>query len=221
MSDKPFILGVNDSLAIVGGTFDPVHLGHVEPVNHACSELDITHGLWVPCKLPPHKDRPSTTEQARVDMLNFAIENLDNHQVYQWELQQNNTSYSFHTLTHLRDLYPTQQLFFFMGADSLLNFTQWYQWENILKLCHLVVSARPGFDVSNIPPTLQKRIQSMDIPVTAEHGTIIWFDAVSRSISSSQIREEVRTNAKIREHLNQSVYNYMITNELYRNAKQR
>ena len=205
------------AIAIVGGTFDPIHKGHILPVDYACKTLGIDKVIWVPCKLPPHKARPNTAEAHRVNMLRLATTVSDKNELCTWELDRSETSYSFHTISMFAERYPDRQRFFFMGADSLLNFKQWYRWQDILSQCHLVVNARPGFNLSLLPEDLHNLVRTpQELLIShAKTGNIIVFDSIQCDISSTKVRESLRDNNKIAEYLEQSVYNYILKHNLY------
>lgn len=207
----------NRAIAIVGGTFDPIHKGHIQPVVYACKTLGIDKVFWVPCKLPPHKAIPSTAEVHRINMLQLVTADKANHELCTWELNRSETSYSFHTVSMFAEHYRAQQRFFFMGADSLLNFTQWYRWQDILSQCHLVVSARPGFNLTLLPKALRSLIRSpQELLISGvKTGNIIVFDSIQCDMSSTEVRESLRDNNKIAEYLEQSVYNYILKHNLY------
>lgn len=202
-------------LGIVGGTFDPVHNGHVNTVVHGAEKLAIDKIIWMPCKIPPHKPAPASSEKQRVTMLNYALASLNNHTVSTWELEQSQTSYSYHTINYLRAKHPDSDLYFFMGGDSLLNFTQWYRWQDIIAQCNLVVSHRPGVSLTNTPAELLDKIQKDELSASGSTGNIYCFDAISHDISSTRIREEIHENIKIQDNLQQTVYNYIVEQQLY------
>ncbi len=207
-------------LGIVGGTFDPVHNGHVNTVVHAAEKLAIDNVIWIPCKIPPHKPAPASSEKQRLTMLNYALASLSNHSVSTWELEQPQTSYSYHTINYLRAENPDSELYFFMGDDSLLNFTQWYRWQEIIAQCHLVVSHRPGVNLTAPPAELLSIIQKDRQNPRGNTGHIYSFNAVSHDISSTRIREEIHENIKLQDNLQQTVYNYIVEQQLYLNVNE-
>ncbi len=127
-----------------GGTFDPIHQGHLQSalyVQQAC-ELDSLDLL--PCHLPPHRDSTSSSAH-RAEMVRLAIAPYPQLQLNLLELERDTPSYTVDTLTQLRQQYPADILCFVIGMDSLCNFTRWHRWQDILTLCHLLVLQRPGY----------------------------------------------------------------------------
>lgn len=204
-------------IGLFGGTFDPVHNGHVNTAYHAAEQLALDMVFWIPCKIPPHKARPNTSEQHRIEMLTLALAG-SNHEISDCELSQQRTSYSIHTIELFAKRYPSSKLYFFMGMDSLLSFQSWHRWQDILSLCNLVVTSRPGSDVTELPPTLAKKItenHSLSDDNGKKNGVIYCFDNQHFDISSSILREKLENKQEIEEQLPQSVYNYIMSNQLY------
>ncbi|MFH1176821.1 MAG: nicotinate-nucleotide adenylyltransferase [Acidobacteriota bacterium] len=132
-------------LAIFGGTFDPVHLGHLLPARRVCDLFGFTQVLFVPAALPPHKQGESVTPFAhRFAMLALATQDEDRFLISDLELGRAGPSYTFETLRSLRQLSPEEELFFLLGSDSFLEIESWHRWQEIAELAHLVVLHRPG-----------------------------------------------------------------------------
>ena len=127
-----------------GGTFDPIHQGHLQAalyVQQAC-QLDSLDLL--PCHLPPHRDSPSSSSH-RAEMVRLAIAPYPQLQLNLLELQRQTPSYTVDTLEQLQQQYPADTLCFIIGMDSLCYFTRWHRWQEILQRCHLLVLQRPGY----------------------------------------------------------------------------
>lgn len=131
-----------------GGTFDPIHQGHLQSalyVQQAC-QLDSLDLL--PCHLPPHRDSPSSSTH-RAEMVRLAIASYPQLQLNLLELKRDTPSYTVDTLTELKQQYPADILCFVIGMDSLCYFTRWHRWPDILTLCHLLVLQRPGYSAAS------------------------------------------------------------------------
>lgn len=131
-----------------GGTFDPVHQGHLQSalfVQQAC-QLDSL--ALLPCHLPPHRDSP-TSSAHRAEMVRLAIAPYPQLQLNLLELERQTPSYTVDTLTQLKQQFPEDTLCFVIGMDSLCYFTRWHRWQEILRLSHLLVLQRPGYSITD------------------------------------------------------------------------
>ena len=136
-------------IGIYGGTFDPVHLGHVLSADELCQRLGFDELRLVPCHQPPHRSQPSASSQQRLEMVKLAIAGHARLIVDDCELQREGPSYTVDTLKALREtLGPDVGLCLIMGSDAFARLDSWYQWEKLLSLAHIVVLTRPG---ENIP----------------------------------------------------------------------
>ena len=131
-------------IAIFGGTFDPVHLGHINMAKQCVNALNLNTLYFMPCALPAHKMAPGISTEHRVAMLNAAIAPYPFFQLDLRELHRTGPSYSLLSLQELRAQHPNTPIVFLIGMDSFNNLDKWYQWQAITQLCHIVVYQRPG-----------------------------------------------------------------------------
>lgn len=127
-----------------GGTFDPVHQGHLQLALFARDYCQFDSLTLIPCHLPPHRAMPVAATH-RLAMLQLAIAPYPFLTINEMELKRAQASYTVDTLTLLRQQYPKDSLWFLIGMDSLLSFRRWHRWQDILGLAHLVVFQRPGY----------------------------------------------------------------------------
>lgn len=173
-----------------GGTFDPIHQGHLQSalyVQQAC-QLDSLDLL--PCHLPPHRDSASSSAH-RVEMVRLAIAPYPQLQLNLLELQRDTPSYTVDTLTELRRQYPADILCFVIGMDSLCYFTRWHRWPDILALCHLLVLQRPGYSAtSGDAPGLLQQFGSQSVAALREfsNGKILLLQNPPVDVSATAIR---------------------------------
>lgn len=173
-----------------GGTFDPIHQGHLQSalyVQQAC-QLDSLDLL--PCHLPPHRDSPSSSAH-RVEMVRLAIAPYPQLQLNLLELERDTPSYTVDTLTELRRQYPADILCFVIGMDSLCYFTRWHRWPDILALCHLLVLQRPGYSAaSGDAPGLLQQFGSQSVAALREfsNGKILLLQNPPVDVSATAIR---------------------------------
>lgn len=127
-----------------GGTFDPVHQGHLQLALFARDYCQFDSLTLIPCHLPPHRAMPVAASH-RLEMLKLAIAPYPFLNIDELELHRAHASYTVDTLTQLRQQYPKDSLCFLIGMDSLLTFRRWHRWQDILDLAHLLVFQRPGY----------------------------------------------------------------------------
>jgi nicotinate-nucleotide adenylyltransferase len=218
-TNKPLPLGKKD-IAIMGGTFDPIHKGHIETAKETAAWLDVEQLLLLPAHIPPHKNTTSVSAQHREAMVKIICHQQPLFQLDNRELIRNTASYTVTSLQEIKQEQPESRVFFIVGMDSLLNFTCWYQWQTILSLSHLVVNIRPGYQLNQINTETQQLLQNHQINDLNElkqkdAGGIIFHQNQSLDISSSEIRQRLLTNKFDKNHLAESVHHYIIQENLY------
>ena len=182
-------------MGIFGGTFDPIHFGHLRTAFEMLQALRFDEVRFMPCGSPPHRGSPIANAELRLQMVRVATEGQRGFVVDDWELQREGPSYSVDTLTALRGEFPLRPLALIIGMDAFLGLPKWYQWREILQLAHIVVAHRPGWRAPDIGPLGElvadrgtHRIGDMH---QATSGHIYVHDVTQLEISSSEIRELV------------------------------
>lgn len=214
MSDKP------DVIAVMGGTFDPVHNGHLRSALELKQELALDEVHLVPCHQTPHRKQPGRTSQQRLDMLLRAVSGEEGLCIDDRELRLDQPSYSVLTLQSLRaELGDDAVICWVMGIDAFAHFTRWHQWQRILELANLIVMTRPGFelDPSSDEASLWQRLEQ-DASGIADQasGRIIPVRLPSQlEISATYIRKQLSEGASVRYLLPDAVIEYIHLNQLY------
>jgi len=144
------VLFQENSIGILGGTFDPIHIGHTTPAECVARWLNLDKILLIPAHIPPHKKTPKINAEQRAKMVDLVCEDNSLFQCDLRELHHLTPSYTVETLKELKQDYPNKTLFFIMGMDSLLTFTQWHCYKEILTLCHLVINTRPNYSLTQL-----------------------------------------------------------------------
>lgn len=198
-------------LAIMGGTFDPIHYGHLVAAEAVRVGFDLDKVLFIPTGNPPHKKFKKITDaKHRYEMTVLATKNNPYFEVSRIEIDRVGTTYTVDTILQLKKIYGEDtQLFFITGADALLEIHTWYNFEQLLNMCELVAASRPGFDQSELEQKRQE-IQSK------YHKNIHVIEIPSLAISSTDIRERVRSNRPIRYLLPEEVQQYITEHSIYR-----
>lgn len=217
--------------AIYGGTFDPVHKGHVAVARAVLQLFELDEVLFVPAGVPPHKRNTKVTSPFhRFAMLSLATEDDEQLCISTSDLDAPEEPYAVETVARIRAALGNEtELFFLMGADSWLEITSWHDWRRLLELCHFIVMSRPGYEVSSTT------LAQMPIPVMNVQGVgcqqegllrshyqnphAFITDAVMMDISASAIRAAARAgeSERLRELVPDAVAKYIEKYTLYRN----
>lgn len=216
-------------IGIFGGTFDPVHDGHLKPAAQAVAALGLDGLVFVPAGIPPHKlDEPRTAFAHRFAMLALATQDDDRAIVSDIEIEREGPSYTFDTLSLLRARSGRAGLFFLMGSDSFAQISTWHRWDELLDLADLVVLRRPtawGDELlASVPAVLRPHVTHLGpgaAPApsgTAEHR-IYLLDHEPYPISSTEVRERVRTGRPIDDLMPAAVGRYIVKHRLYHSGE--
>jgi nicotinate-nucleotide adenylyltransferase len=199
-------------LGIFGGTFNPVHLGHMIMAQDAMEAFDLSKVLFMPCARPPHKpDAALAPAHHRFAMLEAAIEGDLRFEVSDMELQRGGTSYTIDTLRAMRAEHPGVELFFIIGADSLGELHLWREIEALLALCRIVTMARPGVK----PEALQANAINLRDPWPEQIQADIRVGHLVE-VSSTDIRYRAAEGMAIRYLVPPAVDMYIAEHSLYR-----
>jgi nicotinate-nucleotide adenylyltransferase len=182
-------------IGILGGTFDPVHFGHLRTALDVCEALALDEVRLIPCHLPPHRGRPVASPVQRVKMLEAAVRDYPALVVDQRELGREGPSYSFDTLTSLRAELGAKALCLLIGMDAFRGLTSWHRWRELIDLCHLVVMTRPGAEIPAQGELKDfiglHRVARADELRQLSAGRL-WFQPVTRlEISATDIRSRL------------------------------
>lgn len=203
----------------MGGTFDPIHHGHLRSALDISQVLSLSQVILMPTYMSPHKTSGDIDTTHRLAMLKLATEHCTALQCSDFEIKRQHVSYTVDTIEHFRAKYPQTPLCFLMGMDSFINFTSWHRWQDILKQCHLVVSHRPGYNIINQSDAsnLLKAHQTSSIEQlhSTPSGLIYLHDAHPLAISSSSIRTLQRNEQPITFLTPPNVEAYINTHQLY------
>ena len=188
-------------LALLGGTFDPVHFGHLRIASETAAALKLPDVRLIPSKTPVHRAQPGASEAARLAMLNLAVANVPGLSVDDRELKRDTPSYTALTLESLRAEFPQRPLIWLIGIDAFMHINHWYEWPRLFDLAHFVVLNRPGFAVSQaLSPVLaevwQGRLtRSADACRETTHGSIYLHTVTPQAISATAIRNTIAAGA--------------------------
>lgn len=198
---------------VLGGSFDPVHLGHVALAESALKEAGLDRVIVMPARIQPFKQEKRVTEDYhREAMVRLAFEGNDKVEVSQYELNNTGISYTIKTLTYLRDTYPKEKLFFILGTDSFLSMEEWHRGSEILKSFSVMVSSRPGYREAELESKIEEYKE--------KYGTdMVKLISKMPSVSSTEVRERIAAGKDVSEMIPYPVERYIKKNGLYKQDK--
>lgn len=206
-------------LGIMGGTFDPVHFGHLRTAIELLQILDLQEVRFVPCQSPVHKDNALAKPHHRLAMLQIAIGNTPGLVVDDREITRESASYMVDTLHSLRKDYPDTPLVLIVGSDAFINFATWKNWRNIIDLAHIVVPIRAGQKMPLDSEMERFLIAHQDLDFGCLHESIagkIFLQFVTPlDISSTAIRCQLEAGYNPQFLLPDPVLAYIKTHHLY------
>ena len=216
---------VKQSVAILGGTFNPPHKGHIAPALEAVKEIGVSRLGLMPCKIPPHKSVTGIDEKHRVSMVEAVCSQSELLYPELIELSLPSPSYTVQTLRELRRYQPDTAVYFLIGYDSLYNLPSWYEWQRLTDYCHIVVMRRASDDhqlSKELAAFIDARLaREPDILAGSTSGSIYFADTTLHTVSSTQLRKAIagttyeNTPALVKEWLEPSVIDYIYKHQLY------
>ncbi len=183
--------GVSKLTGILGGTFDPIHYGHLRPALDIMQQVGLNEVRFIPNRIPPHRDPPVLTDQQRAELVQLAIKDTAGFVLDERELQRSGLSYMVDTLQSLKNDFPDDTLCLIMGMDAFNGLPQWHCWQSILELCHLIVTTRPGASLPDFaakPPVASRISEQPQSLLQRPAGQILLQSVTQLDISASQIR---------------------------------
>jgi nicotinate-nucleotide adenylyltransferase len=209
-------------IGVLGGTFDPVHIGHLRSALEVADALALDDLRLTPNFRPPHRDAPQVSPEQRLAMVRSAVEGAAPLSVDDRELRRDQPSYTIDTLELMRaELAPQDQLFLLLGWDAFCGLPSWHRWEELLLHCHIVVLQRPDAD-SEPPDALRNLLaaRSVSDPQTLKGpaGQIAFVWQTPLSVSATQIRQLLASGKSVRYLVPDAVLAYIEAHGLYRTS---
>ncbi|CAM5223837.1 nicotinate-nucleotide adenylyltransferase [Alishewanella longhuensis] len=207
----------NKLLGIFGGTFDPIHQGHLACARYVLTHCQLENIRLMPCHLPPHRATPGVSSAERAKMVELAIANEPQLQLESLELRRDAPSYTVDSLAALKQQDPSRTLAFIIGMDSLQYFKKWHQWQAILQLAHLIVCRRPGYssEQGDAPALLKDYGGNLQQLKTRQSGVILLLDNPDFVQSATFVRQQLPLNPEIQAMLPPAVLQYIRQQRLY------
>ncbi len=217
---------MSEPLGLFGGTFDPVHFGHLRLAEESIGHLGLAGVRWIPAGQPPHRGTPQVTARQRLEMVLRSTAGNDRFSVDASEVEAVAPSYTVHTLERLRgELGAAPSLVLLVGADAFAGLTTWHRWRDLFALAHIAVSHRPGFpvEIASLPHALATEFTDRRLPDAgglraAAAGGIVTFAMTQLAISATQIRKLLANGLSARYLLPDNVLDYIELHQLYKNT---
>ncbi|VAW50587.1 Nicotinate-nucleotide adenylyltransferase [hydrothermal vent metagenome] len=210
-------------IGIFGGTFDPVHYGHIKPALSVKQALNLTQLRFIPNRIPPHRETPWLGIEQRLAILHCALDEYPDVLIDERELNRDGPSYMVDTLKSLQLDFPDEKLCLIIGMDVFFGMTSWFEWRAVFDLCDLVVTTRPGFEQSEIKAHMSdedyaflaekmtadiKRFiaakQQQESPKSK--GQILLQSVPQLDISATKIRDDMRNTEKVSQWMPPQAY---------------
>ena len=198
-------------IGIMGGTFDPIHMGHLILGEQSYEQFQLDKVLFMPSGNPPHKrDRAGrASDNQRVDMVRLAIEDNPHFELSLAEMHETGYTYTYRTLEELKEQNPDTDYYFIIGADSLFTFDEWKEPARICRACTLIVAVRDHASSDELNQEIKR--------LSAEYeGHFTLLDTMNIDVSSHQIRSWVSEGKSLKYYVPDPVISYMKENGIYR-----
>lgn len=206
-------------IGLFGGTFDPVHYGHLHIAQAALQWAGFDQLRLIPCKQSPHRQMPVATEVQRLQMLRLAIKDLPHCVVDTCELERDAPSYTYDTVRIISREHRNSRLCYLLGLDAFQHFNHWFCWQEILERTHLLVIRRPGYAIEHNPETdalyNQHRIDDVQQLRQLPAGGIALIEVDAPAISATEIRRCLRSGCSVDEWIPKAVVDWLKENPVY------
>lgn len=194
-------------IGLFGGTFDPIHMGHVDMIRQVCEHMPLDKVIFIPAYIPPHKNKTITPYHHRMAMAKLALQHDSMFEISDYESKTSKPSYTFYTLSYFKENYPNDEFFYIMGADSFNNIESWYKWNELLGLSNFIIIDRKDY-----PLAISKTTQ---IELDKSPYTVYHLPLKTIPISSTLIRQQLKDRKLMPNTLEDEVYSYILENNLY------
>ena len=204
-------------IGIYGGTFDPVHFGHLRTALEIKEIFSLDEIRLIPCAQPAHREIPLTSPQMRLKMLELAVQDHQGLVVDKRELERAGFSYMIDTLISLKNENTTLPLLLIIGTDSFQGLEKWHQWQSLFDYAHIIVITRPTYQQQELSAFLTSKLTKNKDKLKSEISGYLFFQSVTQlDISASMIRDTIKEGLNPAFLLPNPVIEYIKTNQLYK-----
>lgn len=193
-------------IGVIGGTFDPIHLGHLLIAEQARDHWQLDEVWFIPAGHPPHKQNVHiTSAKHRLAMVQIATEENSAFRVLDWEIKREKLSYTIDTIHWLRESYPDYQFSLIVGTDTVNDLANWYHIEELVQQVNIIAMHRPGFARTELPAFIEEKVHWVE-------------DAVEIAISATKLRKQILSGRSYRYAVPTAVCRYIKEHHLYEPA---
>ena len=225
---KPHLSGFAP-IGLLGGTFDPIHFGHLRLAQELADALGLARVRFIPTGAPPHRNSPQVSGMRRLQMVRIAIAGNPVFEADDREIRREGISYTYDTLIELRDELGERPLCLLMGADAFAALATWHRWQELFNLAHVVIAHRPGFRLQELQATLPAPLRKIYLQrlagapgmLRASAGSILTREITALDISASHIRGLLAQGSSPRYLAPDTVLEYIDHNHLYKDSDAR
>ena len=201
-------------IGIMGGTFDPIHNGHLMLGEYAYRQYHLDEVWYMPNGNPPHKSNAAIEAKSRnrVEMVKRAIEGIPYFVLQPYEIENPAIHYSYKTMEHFKEVYPEHEFYFIIGADSLFSLEKWKCPDKLLKTCIILAACREDKDTKDM-------LSQIEYLNKKYHADIRFLNTPSVEISSTEIREKIKEGISIKGLVPETVLEYLKENQLFEDGE--
>lgn len=207
------------NIGILGGTFNPVHFGHLRTALSAQQDFSLDEVRLIPCNHPVHKKEPEVAVRHRIAMLHKAVKAEKRLVVDVRELIRPGPSYMIETLESLRAEYQNDRLFLLLGADAFNKLEDWKDWQKIFELAHIIVITRPGWEINPSALIIEycehSSVSCFSDMCKSQNGNVLTYSFIPLMIASSEIRKLLKEKKSVRDFMPNKVIKYIKKHQLY------
>jgi nicotinate-nucleotide adenylyltransferase len=216
---------VPERLGILGGTFNPIHYGHLRIAETLREVYALDEVRLIPTGIAPHRASPNVTDENRLSMTARALASAPQMKVDDREIRRKGVCYTIDTLNELKQAYPEAALVWLVGTDAFVELMRWHRWEELLEIAHLAVAYRPGLSLEDWQQTLPEPLKSVfetrllqqkTFPYQIVSGKISLLPAEALEISATWLRTKAQEGRSLRFLTPAAVINYIEEHGLYR-----
>lgn len=198
-------------IGLYGGSFDPVHNGHLQVADKVMDALDLDRFFFIPASRAPHKQNIKQADiHQRIEMLHCAVKEIDKVEISMCEIERGGISYTVETIRYFRTKFPEAKLYFLIGSDSLHHFDSWFQVDELMRLCCVTIFSRKGYnsirslvDQMNFDNSKKKKLLQQHLNISIDE------------VSSTGIRDAIQSNQPINSMVPPCVNKYIVDNSVY------
>lgn len=207
-------------IGILGGTFNPIHIGHIRGAISTYETFLLDRMIFLPTGIPPHKKDDVANAEYRYEMVKLSIDGLDFCEVSRHEIDSNKVNYTIDSVRYFKNLYPEDELFFIVGTDAFYYLSSWKEYKDLIELVSFIVVRRPEYDTQIILNKYRNIVNFQEVKEKAEYSakpkTVYIYTPPAFDVSSSAVRDKIKRDECIKYLVPEKVEKFIVEKGLYR-----